>query len=143
MDKSKRVLNLTHDDIETFEKKDFDGYAAIDVTEYCFGELEEDPWDTLRFLRALLKDASILILDDSLSAVDTKTETALLANLAKEREGKTTILIAHRISTIQQMDKIVFIDEGKIVAVGTNDELMKTCPAYKAMAELQKLEEEK
>ena len=93
--------------------------------------------------RALLKDASILILDDSLSAVDTKTETALLANLAKERGGKTTILIAHRISTIQQMDKIVFIDEGKIVAVGTNDELMATCPAYKAMAELQKLEEEK
>lgn len=93
--------------------------------------------------RALLKDSSILILDDSLSAVDTSTETTLLANLAKEREGKTTILIAHRISTIRQMDKIVFIDEGKIVAVGTNDELMETCPAYKAMAELQKLEEEK
>ena len=93
--------------------------------------------------RALLKDSSILILDDSLSAVDTSTETTLLANLAKEREGKTTILIAHRISTIQQMDKIVFIDEGDIVAVGTNDELMENCPAYKAMAELQKLEEEK
>ena len=93
--------------------------------------------------RALLKDSSILILDDSLSAVDTSTETTLLANLAKERAGKTTVLIAHRISTIQQMDKIVFIDEGKIVAVGTNDELMENCPAYKAMAELQKLEEEK
>ena len=93
--------------------------------------------------RALLKDAPVLILDDSLSAVDTKTETTLLANLAKERGGKTTILIAHRISTIQQMDKIVFIDEGKIVAVGTNEELMTNCPAYKAMAELQKLEEEK
>ncbi|MBQ8405207.1 MAG: ABC transporter ATP-binding protein [Clostridia bacterium] len=93
--------------------------------------------------RALLKDSSILILDDSLSAVDTSTETTLLANLAKEREGKTTILIAHRISTIQQMDKIVFIDEGDIVAVGTNDELMENCPAYKAMAELQQLEEEK
>ena len=93
--------------------------------------------------RALLKDSSILILDDSLSAVDTSTETTLLSNLAKERAGKTTILIAHRISTIQQMDKIVFIDEGNIVAVGTNDELMANCPAYKAMAELQKLEEEK
>ena len=93
--------------------------------------------------RALLKNSSILILDDSLSAVDTSTETTLLANLAKERNGKTTILIAHRISTIQQMDKIVFIDDGKIVAVGTNDELMENCPAYKAMAELQKLEEEK
>lgn len=59
MDKSKRVLNLTHDDIETFEKKDFDGYSAIDITEYCFGELEEDPWDTMRFLRALLKDSCL------------------------------------------------------------------------------------
>ena len=93
--------------------------------------------------RAILKDAPILVLDDSLSAVDTKTESTLLANLARERAGKTTILIAHRISTIQQMDKIVFIDEGKIVAVGTNDELMSTCPTYKAMAELQRLEEEK
>lgn len=93
--------------------------------------------------RALLKDSSILILDDSLSAVDTGTETTLLANLAKERAGKTTILIAHRISTIQQMDKIVFLDEGNVVAVGTNDELMASCPAYIAMAELQKLEEEK
>lgn len=93
--------------------------------------------------RALLKDSSILILDDSLSAVDTKTETALLANLAKARGGKTTVLIAHRISTIQQMDKIVFIDEGKIVAVGTHEGLLATCPTYKAMAELQKLEEEK
>ncbi|MBO5701193.1 MAG: hypothetical protein J6S71_02015 [Clostridia bacterium] len=53
MNKSKTVLNLTHADIETLEKKDFEGYAAIDVTEYCFRELEEDPWDTLRFLRAL------------------------------------------------------------------------------------------
>ena len=93
--------------------------------------------------RAILKDAPILVLDDSLSAVDTKTESTLLANLARERAGKTTILIAHRISTIQQMDKIVFIDDGKIIAVGTNEELTATCPAYKAMAELQKLEEKK
>ena len=59
MDKSKRVLNLSHADIATFEEKDFKGYAAIDVTEYCFGELEEDPWDTLRSLRALLRDARL------------------------------------------------------------------------------------
>ena len=59
MDKSKRVLNLSHADIETFEEKDFKGYAAIDITEYCFGELEEDPWDTLRSLRALLRDARL------------------------------------------------------------------------------------
>ena len=59
MNKSKRVLNLTHDDIESFGKKDFEGYAAIDVTEYCFGELDSDPWDTLRFLCALLKDSKL------------------------------------------------------------------------------------
>lgn len=93
--------------------------------------------------RALLKDASILILDDSLSAVDTKTERALLDNLATERKGKTTLLIAHRISTIQGMDKIIYIDDGEIVAVGTHEELLESCPAYKAMTELQKLEEEK
>ena len=67
----------------------------------------------------------------------------VLQNLQKERSGKTTILIAHRISTIEQMDKIVYIDDGKIVAVGTHEELLKTCPSYEAMAELQKLEAEK
>ena len=93
--------------------------------------------------RALMKKAPILILDDSLSAVDTKTERNLLQNLRQERGGKTTILIAHRISTIEQMDKIVYIDDGKIVAVGAHEELLQTCPSYKAMAELQKLEAEK
>lgn len=93
--------------------------------------------------RALMKKAPILILDDSLSAVDTKTEKNLLQNLREERGGKTTILIAHRISTIEQMDKIVYIDDGKIVAVGSHEELLRTCPSYKAMAELQRLEAEK
>ena len=93
--------------------------------------------------RALMKKAPILILDDSLSAVDTKTEKNLLQNLQKERGGKTTILIAHRISTIEQMDKIVYIDDGKIVAVGSHEDLLRTCPSYEAMAELQRLEAEK
>lgn len=93
--------------------------------------------------RALMKKAPVLILDDSLSAVDTKTERMLLDNLREERGGKTTILIAHRISTIEQMDKIVYLDDGKIVAVGSHEELLQNCPSYKAMAELQKLEAEK
>ena len=59
MKKSKNVLNLTHEAIETLQKKDFAGYYAIDVTEYCFGELEEDPWDTMRFLRALFGDMKL------------------------------------------------------------------------------------
>ena len=66
----------------------------------------------------------------------------LLENLAKIRKGKTTILIAHRISTIEDMDKIIFIDHGKIVAVGTHTELCATCPEYKSMVDLQKLDEE-
>ena len=92
--------------------------------------------------RALLKDAPILILDDSVSAVDTKTEETILHNLRETRAGKTTILIAHRISTIAKMDKILFIDNGRLEAVGTHDELYETNPAYRKMVDLQKLEEE-
>ncbi len=93
--------------------------------------------------RALWKDAAILILDDSVSAVDVKTEKAILENLRAVRKGKTTILIAHRISTIEAMDKIIFIDDGCIAAVGTHAELQKTCPAYAQMVELQRLDDAK
>ena len=92
--------------------------------------------------RALLKDAPILILDDSVSAVDTKTETTILGNLRATRAGKTTILIAHRISTIEKMDKILFIEEGRLVAMGTHSQLYETCSEYRKMVDLQKLEEE-
>ena len=92
--------------------------------------------------RALMKEAAILILDDSVSAVDTKTEKTILQNLRETREGKTTILIAHRISTIESMDKIIFIDEGKMLAIGKHEELLETCEEYRKMVELQKLEEE-
>ncbi len=92
--------------------------------------------------RALLKDAPILILDDSVSAVDTKTEETILRNLHETRAGKTTILIAHRITTIAKMDKILFIDDGRLAAVGTHDELYATNAAYHKMVELQKLEDE-
>ena len=92
--------------------------------------------------RALMKNAPILILDDSVSAVDTKTEKTILGNLHETRAGKTTILIAHRISTIEQMDKIVFIDDGKLVAIGKHEDLYNTCEQYKNMVDLQQLEEE-
>ena len=92
--------------------------------------------------RALLKDASILILDDSVSAVDTKTERSILNNLKETRKGKTTILIAHRITTIEHMDKVLFVDDGKVIAYGTHQELCETCKEYQKMVELQKLEDE-
>jgi len=92
--------------------------------------------------RALMKDAPILILDDSVSAVDTKTEKTILENLRTTRAGKTTILIAHRISTIEQMDKVLFIEDGKLAAFGKHDDLYETCTEYRKMVDLQKLEEE-
>ena len=92
--------------------------------------------------RALMKNAPILILDDSVSAVDTKTEKIILENLRTTRAGRTTILIAHRISTIERMDKILFLDDGRLLAVGTHEELYGSCPDYRRMVDLQKLEEE-
>ncbi len=93
--------------------------------------------------RALMKQASILILDDSVSAVDTETERTIIANLRETRRGKTTILIAHRVSTVEKMDKIVFVDDGKILAVGSHDELLASCDEYRKTVELQRLDEEK
>lgn len=92
--------------------------------------------------RALMKDAPILILDDSVSAVDTKTERAILDNLKQTRRGKTTILIAHRISTIEQMDKVLFIDGGTVAGFGTHEALYAQNAAYRKMVDLQRLEEE-
>lgn len=93
--------------------------------------------------RAIMKNAPILILDDSVSAVDTKTEKSILSELKRVRENKTTILIAHRISTVENMDKIIFIEDGEISAVGKHIDLYNTNEAYHNMVELQRLEEER
>ncbi len=92
--------------------------------------------------RALLKDAPILILDDSVSAVDTKTERSILENLRRERAGKTTLLIAHRISTVEHMDKIILVEDGRLLAMGTHGELCERCEEYAKMVRLQRLEDE-
>ena len=92
--------------------------------------------------RALLKDAAVLILDDSVSAVDTKTEKSILENLHATRAGKTTVLIAHRISTIEKMDKIIFVEDGTVAAVGRHEELYASNAEYRRMVDLQKLEDE-
>ncbi len=93
--------------------------------------------------RALMKNAPVLILDDSVSAVDTETEKIILDNLRKTRKGKTTVLIAHRISTVKGMDKIIYLEDGTVAAVGTHNELMETCPEYKKTVELQLIEEKR
>ena len=91
--------------------------------------------------RALMKNAPILILDDSVSAVDVNTEKAILGNLKKLRKGKTTILIAHRISTVENMDKILYLEGGRVSAFGTHAELVASCESYRNLVELQKLDD--
>ncbi len=92
--------------------------------------------------RALYKDAPILILDDSLSAVDTETEKNIINNLRTLRKGKTTIIIAHRITTLQNLDKIIVVEEGKVTGVGKHQELKENNHFYSREVKLQELEKE-
>ncbi len=91
--------------------------------------------------RAVFKQPKILIFDDCLSAVDTKTEEEILNNLGEVMQGRTSLLIAHRISTIKNADKIIVLDNGKIVEQGTHDTLMKQKSVYFELYEKQLLEE--
>ena len=130
-------LSDVHDNISEFSE----GYQTV------LGErgvtVSGGQKQRISIARALMKKASILILDDSVSAVDTETERTIIQNLRETRKGKTTILIAHRVSTVEKMDKIIFVDDGRILAVGSHDELLRTSPEYRTTVELQKLDEEK
>ena len=96
----------------------------------------------LGIARALLSNPEILILDDSLSAVDSNTEKTIIENIKKNREGKTNIIVAHRISAVRHANKIVVLDNGKILDFGTHDELLEKCPWYKQLDEYQNKEVE-
>ena len=130
------VLSDVDDDVQGFAR----GYETV------LGErgvtVSGGQKQCISIARALMKDAPILILDDSVSAVDTDTEKTILANLAATRAGRTTILIAHRVSTIERLDKIIYLEDGRVSAVGTHAQLLGSCPAYRHMVELQRLEEE-
>ena len=96
----------------------------------------------LGIARALLSNPEILILDDSLSAVDSNTEKTIIENIKKTREGKTNIIVAHRISAVRHADKIVVLDNGRILNFGTHEELIEKCPWYKQLDEYQNKEVE-
>lgn len=135
--KAAAVASDIHEDIVEFKE----GYQTV------LGErgvtVSGGQKQRISIARAVMKEAPILILDDSVSAVDTATEKNILDALKQNRVGKTTILIAHRVSTIEKMDKIIFLDDGKVLAVGTHENLYETCFAYRTMVDLQKLEEER
>ncbi len=124
-----------HDNITQFQK----GYDTV------LGErgvtVSGGQKQRISIARALMKNAPVLIMDDSVSAVDTKTERAILQNLRATRAGKTTILIAHRISTVQAMDRILFMEDGRISGFDTHENLYRDNGAYRKMVDLQRLEE--
>jgi len=92
--------------------------------------------------RAVVKDPTILILDDSVSAVDSETEIKILENIRRLRKNKSTFIVSSRISSIQSLDHIIVMDKGQIIGYGTHAELMKTCELYKFIVKAQELEEE-
>lgn len=125
---------VVHDNITGFK----DGYNTV------VGErgaaLSGGQKQRISIARALIKDPEILILDDSVSAVDTDTEEKILEHLHRERKNKTNIIIAHRISTIQNADLIIVLDDGKIAEKGTHTELLKNNGLYRSIYEKQLLE---
>ncbi|MBQ7249806.1 MAG: ABC transporter ATP-binding protein [Bacilli bacterium] len=123
-----------HDDINSFpgQYKTVSGERGVTLSG---GQKQR-----ISIARAYYKDAPILILDDSVSAVDTKTEEGILKNIREKRAGKTTILIASRVSTVSKLDRILVLNEGKLEAFGTHAELMKSSPTYSKMVMLQELE---
>ena len=92
--------------------------------------------------RAIAREPKILILDDSLSAVDTKTENAILNSLSRIMEGRTSIIISHRVSSAKLADKILVLDDGKIIEKGTNESLLAANGVYKELYNKQLLTDE-
>lgn len=96
----------------------------------------------LGIARAILANPEILILDDSLSAVDANTEKTIINNIKKARDGKTNVIVAHRISAVRHADKILVLEEGKVLDIGTHDELLERCSWYRELDAYQNKEEE-
>ncbi|GKV68246.1 hypothetical protein NCCP2716_07440 [Sporosarcina sp. NCCP-2716] len=136
MDDIRAAARLAHidDDIEGFAE----GYRTV-VGErgvsFSGGQKQR-----ISIARALLMKPELLILDDSLSAVDAKTEEAILRSLKETRSGETTIITSHRLSAIQHAHRIIVMEEGRVAEAGTHAELMALGGRYKEMYDLQQLE---
>ncbi|MDF2946082.1 MAG: multidrug transporter permease/ATP-binding protein [Bacillales bacterium] len=128
-----KIANI-HDDILELEN----GYNTI-VGERGVS-LSGGQKQRISIARALLLDANLLLLDDCLSAVDARTEEKILNSLKKERSGKTTIIVSHRMSAIQHSDEIVVLEDGKIIEKGNHSTLISNNSWYKNMFEKQQLE---
>ena len=153
-DSIKNNIAFSNSDIDLDAVKDAADFSSVsqnieefnDKYETMIGEkgvsLSGGQKQRISISRAIVKDPKILILDDSVSAVDVKTEETILDNIHRIRKGKTTILIASRVSSVKGLDKIIVMNNGEVEAFGSNDELLKVSPTYKKMVELQTLEKE-
>ena len=130
------VFADVHDNIAAFK----DGYET--VTGERGVTLSGGQKQRVSIARAYLKNAPILIMDDSVSAVDVKTEETILRNIHEQRAGKTTIVIASRVSTVQHMSRILVLAHGGVEAFDTPERLAQTSPTYQKMVMLQELEAE-
>ena len=92
--------------------------------------------------RALIKDPAILLFDDCLSAVDTETEEEILSNLQRISQNKTTVIVSHRVSSAKNADKIIILEEGRIIQQGTHNDLLNTPGYYKELYLKQRTEKE-
>ena len=128
----RRALELAKAEFVSELPEGLDASVAEGGTNYSGGQKQR-----LSIARALARHAEILIFDDSFSALDYRTDAALRAGLRDELDGTTKIIIAQRIGTIRGADKIIVLDDGKAVGMGTHDELMKTCPVYQEIARSQ------
>ena len=128
----RRALELAKAEFVSELPEGLDAPGAEGGTNYSGGQKQR-----LAIARALARHAEILIFDDSFSALDYRTDAALRAGLRDELDGTTKIIVAQRIGTIRGADKIIVLDDGKAVGMGTHDELMKTCPVYQEIARSQ------
>ena len=153
-DTIKNNIAFSNENMELSEVKEAAKFSSVDDNIEGF----KDKYDTLigekgvslsggqkqriSISRAIIKDPKILILDDSVSAVDVKTEETILSNIKNIRKGKTTLIIASRVSTVQHLDKILVLRDGQVDAFGTHEECLAKSKIYARMVELQLLEKE-